>query len=107
MKITQVEYSNLEFLVNTICNGKTNKEHPKDLGSHINNIYNHVAITFFLEEVDIITAYYLKQFSHDNTVIIRTLVGDELIDIKDKEFRSLYDDIHSTLMLFHPLYPSQ
>lgn len=99
MKITQVEYSNLEFLVNTICDGKTNKEHPKDLGPHINNIYNHVAITFFLEEVDIITAYYLKQFSHDNTVIIRTLVGDELIDIKDKEFRSLYDDIHSTLML--------
>lgn len=99
MKITQVEYSNLEFLINTICDGKTNKEHPKDLGTHINNIYNHVSITFFLEEVDIITAYYLKQFSHDNTVILKTLVGDELIDIKDKEFRSLYDDIHSTLKL--------
>ena len=60
MILERIDFSNIDFLIKTICAGRTSKDHRKDLGPHINNIYNHVEVKFLLRDVDIVTASYLK-----------------------------------------------
>lgn len=96
MILERIDFSNIDFLINTICAGKTSKDHRKDLGPHINNIYNHVEVKFLLSEVDIVTACYLKKFSNDNIIFIDSKLSDSLVK---KDYKELYNNAHVAIKL--------
>lgn len=100
MILERIDFSNIDFLIKTICAGRTSKDHRKDLGPHINNIYNHVEVKFLLRDVDIVTACYLKKFSNDNIIFIDSKLSDNLVK---KDYKELYNNTHVAIKLIEAI----
>ncbi len=100
MILERIDFSNIDFLIKTICAGRTSKDHRKDLGPHINNIYNHVEVKFLLRDVDIVTACYLKKFSNDNIIFIDSKLSDNLVK---KDYKEIYNNTHVAIKLIEAI----
>ena len=97
MKIESVIHINLDELILAICAGKTDKERKKELGTHINDLYNHISISFYLKEVNIVEAMYLKIFSNDNILVLATIEQTDLID--KSRFKTMKTEVESLMKL--------
>ena len=97
MKVENITHINLDELIYAICTGKTDKERKKELGSHINDLYNHISISFYLKEVNIVEAMYLKIFSNDNILVLSTIEQTDLID--KTKFKSMKMEVESLMKL--------
>lgn len=97
MKIEKIAMENIEYLIESICEGKTNKDYRKELGSHINNLFNHISISFYMKEINIIEAMYLKIFSNDHFLSLATIKDSNLIN--ESKFNRMYLDVQSMMKL--------
>ena len=106
MKVENITHINLDELIYAICTGKTDKERKKELGSHINDLYNHISISFHLKEVNIVEAMYLKIFSNDNILVLSTIEQTDLID--KTKFKSMKMEVESLMKLIEgtELFPA-
>lgn len=97
MKISNIYASNIDDFLTMICVGKTDKDRRKDIGSHIIDMYHHMSLSFEIEEINILEAFFLKKISNHNILTLETIEGEELIDTS--KFKEMHHEVVSLLKL--------
>ncbi len=94
MKINEINYCNIDKVLKVISSGKNNQNYKKQNSESITNILNHVSISMDIDEISIIEAFMLKQFTGDRLFAFETNVDDVLVN---KEKYPEYKEIVKTI----------
>ena len=98
MKINDVKLNNIDLLYNAIAMGKQGKNFKKEIGRNINQLYNHISISFHLSEVNLLEAMYLKQICGDHMISFYTTSDTSVIsEEKFPEMRSACNKMMSLI----------